>query len=231
MLEDYSIAEQLATALAYGYLSSGSFDMAIKTAHLIPEIAAKLFDPRIKVRAQMTLGIIHEHAGHLDLARSIRKKQILAVDDADSPLMSAELHLVKAYMALEDGDLVTCDASIQKARKGFLANGGGRMLGFVAIHEAQLLEKSGDPLRARELLMNILRDNESDIGHSAAASARDQLAGIDLRIGEIELAAREIEAARVLRLSVGSVESPREKGLLAPIKREINERLSRPKNY
>lgn len=223
--QDPETTLKLATVLAYCYLSTGQFARAMKIALELGKIAKATGNPDNVATAELNLSIFHFHAGDPKLAKRMMRRIGAQAEDATSMLVAGHRYLMAAQTHLDDGDLTACDERLQRAKQAFAASAGERMLGFAGIQEAELLDASGDPLRAREELTKVLGLGAGIIGHSAMAMAGDLLAEIDCRLGEFDLSAESLAMSRALRESLGTVASPRERRRLAPVRKKLVEKL------
>jgi DNA-binding SARP family transcriptional activator len=218
-------AEQLTSVLAYSYLSSGRFAQALETVGELRELARKRDDARAIAAAEMTVGIVHQHAGDLNYSRRVMRNYAAAAEDSESLVDAAQKFLARSVLARMDGDFVVADEALQRAKAGFLANGALRMIGYTSLEEVELLSAAGDTLRAREILLEVVKLGSEVIGHSAVAMATDLLAKIGWQLGELDSAAENLVASDEYRSSIGTVASPYEQRRLAPIRRTVLERL------
>jgi tetratricopeptide (TPR) repeat protein len=222
---DIGTAHQLANILAFSYLSAGRFSLALELVGAWRRIAKSGGDQGVIHNADMVFSVVHEHAGNRTLARSIKRSIGSGAEDASALVEAAQKYLVRALVAFDEDDLLACDEALQKARSAFASSDGNRLLGYTRILEAQLLDRSGDALRARDLLAQVLNSGDEVIGHSAMAMASDLLAGIDYRLGEFASAAERLDASETYRSSLGTVASPLERRRTERVRRKLMERF------
>jgi hypothetical protein len=114
---------------------------------------------------------------------------------------------------------------LDTAREYFVATGNERIKPWIQLADAWLADCSGNPTKARRILVELRNDEADRNGLAFQAGVEDHLLLVNARLGEWEESAIAWQRGRQVRHASGLVPTAFERDLSRPAKTLLKERL------
>ncbi len=223
---DHALASKLSTVIAYGLLSRGRFDAAVRSAQVSVTLAESAHHRPTYKWAAMNAGVICLHANEPELFRAFTGVAPTADTECDNPSFQAQIDLEMSCRWVQAARYDDAQAAVDRAMRYYEASHGRRMVGWSRLALAEINLLRGDLSAAEAHLRGVYDLGPEVSGHSLIASTDEMAAKIYFAQQRYDEAAFATARTILFRRQIGAVPSLYEQRSVQVVRDRLKARLT-----